>query len=362
LLLFIGGLVAVLVVLILFRKIFLPLLLGLLVAYLLDPAVTWFERHGRSRPFGVIVITLALILVVVGVLFFVIPALGDQMERLSERLPEYQKRIRQQVEPWFDRLEARYPAEIEDLQERTVQGLRDNLPDLAGQIGKGMRKVFTNVFDLLLLLLNLIFVPVFAFYLLVDFPKVKNGITEMVPIPYRTVVLARIREVDGAVSSFLRGQLTIAIILALINATGLLILDVPFGLGIGIIAGMANMIPYMALVVGLVPALTLCWAEHQSWMYLLGVIAVFGGAQLLEGTVLSPRILSRSVNLHPVWVLLAIIAGGSLFGFFGMLLAVPFAAAIQVFARHWVDIYRHSAVYRSSAAEDSLEDGPGKQA
>jgi predicted PurR-regulated permease PerM len=163
-------------------------------------------------------------------------------------------------------------------------------------------------------------------------------------------VVARVSEVDRAISSFVRGQLVIAIILAVINAIGLMILDVPFGLGIGLIAGLANMIPYMALVVGLIPALILAWAEHQEIVRLLGVVAVFGGAQALEGMVLSPRILGKSVNLHPVWVLLSIIAGGSFFGFVGMLVAVPVAASIQVFVGHWLELYRNSAVYKSAPA------------
>lgn len=355
LIVFSGALIAVLVISLVFRKIFQPLLVGLLAAYLLDPAVSWFERRGRSRITGVIVISLFLILALVVFFLFVVPAIGDQVERLAERLPEYQKRIRIQIEPWFDRLEARYPREIEEAQERVVESLRDNLPQVAGSLGRWTKTLFSNIFDFLLLLLNMIFVPVFAFYLLVDFPKVKNGISSLVPLPYREISLARVREVDQAVSSFLRGQLTIALILAAINATGLMILDVPLGLGIGLVAGLANMIPYMALIVGLAPALILAWVEHQNWLVLVGVVAVFSGAQLLEGTVLSPRILSKSVNLHPVWVLLAIIAGGSLFGFFGMLLAVPVAAAIQVFARHWIEIYKQSAIYRRP-----LDESPGR--
>ena len=356
LLIFVGGLIAVLVVLIVFRKVFLPLLLGLLIAYLLDPAVGWFERKGRSRLFGVIIITLLLAIAVTVVIFVVFPALGDQLERLAERMPEYQRLIRKQVEPWFQKLEARYPEQLAEIQDRAVQGLRDNLPDLAGRVGHWSRALFTNIFDFLLLLLNLIFVPVFAFYLLVDFPKVREGITSLVPLPYREMTLGWVREVDAAVASFLRGQLTIAMILAFINAVGLMILGVPFGLGIGLIAGLANMIPYMALVVGLLPGLILSWAEHQSLLRLAGVLIVFSGAQLLEGTVLSPRILSRSVNLHPVWVLLAIIAGGSLFGFFGMLIAVPVAAAVQVFARNWIGLYKASAVYSGVSAHPPVEE------
>jgi len=125
----------------------------------------------------------------------------------------------------------------------------------------------------------------------------------------------------------------------------LMILDVPLGLVLGIVAGLANMIPYMALVVGLAPALLLSWVEHQSLANLLGVVLVFSAAQMLEGMVLSPRILGASVNLHPVWVLLAIVIGGSALGIVGMLVAVPAAAAIQVFVRHWVEGYKRSRVY-----------------
>ena len=186
---------------------------------------------------------------------------------------------------------------------------------------------------------------------------IARALLALVPIAYQQVVVERVTEVDRAISSFVRGQLVIALILAAINAIGLMILDVPFGLGIGLIAGLANMIPYMALVVGLVPALALAWAEHQEVIRLLGVVAVFGGAQALEGMFLSPRILGRSVNLHPVWVLLSIIAGGSFFGFVGMLVAVPVAASIQVFARHWLEIYRNSAVYKGAPSIIAPPDG-----
>ncbi len=363
LIVFLGGLIALVALLIVFRKIFLPLLLGLLVAYLLDPTVDWFERRGRSRTFGVVVIVAVLVIAIVAVALFLIPTLGNQLERLADRLPEYQKRLRLQLEPVFSRLEARYPEEIEELQARAIESVRENFPKLAGSIGKAAKGVFGNLFGFVLALLNLVFVPVFAFYLLVDLPKLKTGLLGLVPVAYRGVVVARVREVDRAISSFVRGQLTIAIILAVINGLGLMLLDVPFGLGIGMIAGFANMIPYMALVVGLVPALALAWAEHQELVRLVGVVAVFGGAQALEGMVLSPRILGKSVNLHPVWVLLSIIAGGSFFGFVGMLAAVPVAASIQVFTRHWLETYRNSAIYRSEpqtapARDDPAENGP----
>lgn len=358
LLIFFGGLLALLVALILLRRIVFPLLLGFGIAYLLNPAVGWFERRGRSRTFGAIVLALIGLMLLAALVLLVIPEVANQADHLSQSLPEYGQRIQSRFEPWLNRLEARHPQEMAIVRERAKAFLSENLPRLAQSIARQLGQMFNSLLGLFLFLLNLVFVPVFAFYLLVDLPKIRRGMRELVPIPYREAVLERIHEVDQALSSFVRGQFTIAVILGLINAVGLTLLGVPLGFVIGIVAGLANMIPYMALVVGLLPALALCWVEHQSVALLVGVVAVFTGAQLLEGMVLSPRILGRSVQLHPVWVLLAVIVGGSLFGFFGMLLAVPFAAVIQVFVRSWVSSYRESSVYRGEAeAEPRSENG-----
>ncbi len=351
LLLFGGALVAVLVLLIAGSDIFLPLLIGFGIAYVLDPMVSWIERHGWHRIWAVVALTVALVLALTGFFLYLVPAMGQEFQNLAERLPQYTHRLGRQVQPLLEKARARYPVAFVELRDRAMETIRENLPKLAGSVGHWLSRIFVSVGALVLFLLNLIFVPVFAFYLLVDFPKVKRGMRELVPLPYRAVVLARVREVDEAVASFLRGQLTIALILAFINSVGLLFIGVPLGLVIGIVAGLANMIPYMSLVVGLLPAVLLCWAEYESWVRVLLVIAVFSASQLLEGTFLSPRILGRSVNLHPVWVLLAIIVGGSLFGILGMLIAVPAAAAIQVFLHHWLDSYRASKVYRGEASD-----------
>jgi predicted PurR-regulated permease PerM len=359
LLVFGGALVAVVVLLIVFSDIFLPLLLGFGLAYLLDPAATWLERRGWRRSLAVLVIALVLVLVITGFFLYLVPAMGEEIRRMGKLLPEYAERLRAQIEPLLHRVQARYPEQFVEARNRVIEAARENLPRLASSVGRWLSNVFDSVRGFILFLLNLIFVPVFAFYLLVDFPKVKRGMTDLVPVPYREVVVDRVREVDQAVASFLRGQLTIALILAFINSVGLVVIGVPLGLVIGIVAGFANMIPYMSLVVGLLPAVLLCWAEHGSWVRVILVVVVFTGGQLLEGTYLSPRILGRSVNLHPVWVLLAIIIGGSFFGIFGMLIAVPAAAAIQVFLRHWLESYRASRIYRGEDSPAPAQPPPG---
>lgn len=342
---FVGGLLTLAALLVFAHELLLPLLLGIAVAYLLDPAVTWFERRGRSRATGTIVICVAAVVALTAFFLALLPVLISQSRELVERLPEYEEKIRSEVLPFVEGLRQKYPEQLETVRLRVLETVRERGPQMLEAAIQRLGSAFSSLFGFLLFLLNLIFVPVFAFYLLIDFPKIKTAMASLIPIPYREVSLARLTEVNSAVASFLRGQLTIALILAAINGVGLTLIGVPLGLLIGIVAGLANLIPYMALVVGLAPALLLVWIEHQSLARLLAVLAVFGGAQLLEGTVLSPRILSQSVNLHPVWVLLAIIAGGHLFGLVGMLVAVPAAAAIQVFVRHWVVAYRSSAIY-----------------
>ncbi|MFB3816430.1 MAG: AI-2E family transporter [Candidatus Methylomirabilales bacterium] len=364
--LFVGALIALFALLVIFRDIFWPLLLALGLAYLLDPIVTWLERRRVPRSIGVLVTGLLFVLAVTLVLLFVVPAVGEQLQRLVERLPGYWDSLRQTAIPWLSRVEAEFPAPIKDLPDTIIRTLRENIPQVATQAGKIVTGLFGNLLDMVLLFLGLAFVLVFTFYVLRDFPAIKAAAFDLVPVPYREVTRARLEEVDDVVAGFVRGQLAIALIVALLNSTGLTLLQVPMGLLIGLGAGVGNLIPYMSIVIGLVPALILSWLEQGSLVRLLAILGLFIGVQMLEGAILSPRILGRSVNLHPVWVLLAVIAGGNLFGFFGMLLAVPVAGAIQVFARHWLAAYRTSSLYWGAPRGEGVilppESGPRQEA
>jgi predicted PurR-regulated permease PerM len=342
---FAAALAALAALLVFSGRVFLPLLLGLALAYLLDPPVSWLERRGWSRAVGTSVIAALFVAALVAFVLILAPILAAQARELVERLPGYEEQLASRVRPMLERLEARYPVQFDQVRHKAEEIVRERWPQLLESALGWLGGAFSSLLSFLLFLLDLVFVPVFAFYLLVDFPRLKAGVISLIPVPYRAVTIERLSEVDESVASFLRGQLTIALILAAINGIGLTLLGVPLGLLVGIVAGLANMIPYMALVVGLAPAMLLCWVEFQSLPRLLGVVAVFTGAQMLEGTVLSPRILSERVNLHPVWVLLAIIVGGRLFGVVGMLVAVPVTAAVQVFVRHWLAAYRRSGAY-----------------
>lgn len=343
---FVVALIAIAAVLFFARRTLLSLLLGLVLAYVLDPAVSWAARRLRgSRTAATALVFVVMVVALTGFVLIVVPVINAQLVEVRHRFPVYRAEIEARVVPILNQAREAYPLQYEALREKLQSVVQERWPEMIRSAFAWLTGVFSSVLGFLLFLLDLIFVPVFAFYLLVDFPKLKEGIRQLVPYAYREVTLARFGEVDEAVSSYLRGQLVIALILAAINGIGLTLIGVPMGLAIGILAGLANMVPYMALVVGLAPALLLSWIEHQSPGRLIAVALVFAGAQMLEGTVLSPKILSKSVDLHPVWVLLSIIIGGRLFGLVGMLVAVPAAAAIQVFVRHWIRTYKSSAVY-----------------
>jgi predicted PurR-regulated permease PerM len=352
LLAFAGALVAALAVLVVFRDIFWPLLLALAIAYLLDPLVTRLERRRVPRALGVLITSLLFLAALALLLVFVVPAIGSQLHRLGERLPDYWATLERSVRPWLFRLQTELPAGAEDLPRAAIRAVQQHIPQITSSFGKIAGAVFGNLLDLVLTILSLVFVLVFTFYLLRDLPRIKGRAFELVPVPYRAVTQARLAEVDDVVAGFVRGQLTIAAINAAVNSIGLTLLGVPLGLVIGLAAGLGNLVPYMSVVIGLIPALLLSWIEGGGWAQILGVLGLFAGMQAIEDIILRPRILGRNVNLHPVWVLLAIIAGGNLFGVFGMILAVPVAGTIQVFARHWIAAYRASPLYW----------GPGEEA
>jgi len=254
------------------------------------------------------------------------------------------------LRPWLARVTGQLPPQAQKLPQTLIRALQGEVPQLATSIGHFATNLFSNLMDVLLLLISLLFVLVFTFYLLRDFPRIRVATFDLVPIPYRPLVRERLREVSEVVSGFVRGQLTIAAINGTIYAIGLTLIGVPMGLVLGLAAGLGNLVPYMSVVVGLAPALLLSWVEQQSLTRLLMVLALFGAVVLHEDLVLRPRILGKSVKLHPVWILLAVIAGGELFGIFGMVIAVPVAGVVQVFLRHWLVAYRNSRLYRGFGA------------
>jgi len=337
-----------------------PFAIAFVLAYLLNPLVNWLERGfarllpriplvgprlpPRASAVGVLAVLLVVVLVVLVV--FVIPVVYHQVGETIAKVPSYLQVLRAKVEPAYQRLNLRYPEQTEEARERLTAALKANIPQILSPVTRMLGRAFSSVMGFVLAVLNLVIIPVFAFYLLYDMNRIREGMSDLVPLRYRPYVYSRMGEVDRLLSAFVRGQLMVALILGAFYSVGLTLCGVPMGLLVGFVIGLFNLVPFMSYILGLPLALILSWLDDQDPTRLLAVFFVFAVGQFLEGNFVTPRIVGGSLGLHAVVIMLAVLVGGTTFGFVGMVLAVPSTAALSVF---WADLkawYLGSTFYR----------------
>jgi predicted PurR-regulated permease PerM len=329
------------------------------IAYVLNPVANALERlyrrlFGRVHVFGarglaVGTLCIAVVLALVAVGVFVVPTVYQQVAETVVKLPGYAETFRARVEPTIQRFNLRYPAAYEELRRRVAETVRNHLPEIVAPLTHVVGTAFSSALALVLTVLNLIIVPVFAVYLLYDMNRITAGLAELVPHRFREYVYSRARAVDSLLSAFLRGQLTVCLLLGSFYAIALSACGVPMGGAVGLIVGFFNLIPYMSTALGLPLTLLLSWLDDQSWQALVAVTVVYFFGQIVEGNIVTPRIVGGRLGLHSIVVVLAVLVGGTLFGFVGMLIAVPTTAALSVF---WDDLrawYLGSSLYRGAA-------------
>jgi len=328
------------------------ILLGIsfVVAYLLDPSIDRLERLGLSRTLAISLLT-AVALVSMGVLFLVvIPQLQLQVRHVAGRVPHWGQWLYDHLTPLLEEIApplSQYFGVALDIDSlKTYAGhLWDwamaHLPGITQSILSIFQTMFTGLANFIVGVLNILLVPVMVFYLLRDFDLLRARFYALLPPYWRPIVADWLGEIDHALGGFLRGQFTIALVLATIYAVGLALIGVPLGALLGIISGLANLVPYMSIVAGLVPTLVLfLLSDAPSMGGVLGILLLYIGGQLLEGVYLSPRIMGRETGLHPVIVMVAILVGGTLFGLLGIIVAVPVTAVLQVALRRWHQAWR----------------------
>lgn len=339
-----GG-IAALVVLYLGRGILAPFFVSFLLAYFLEPLIVALVRRGVPRTVSIVVFLLLTLFLLVLVVLLLYPPLASQAERLIENLPLYLETMRQRLAPVIERLGVHNPEKIKEY----LQEILSRFGALPVQIlTRSTRIAFqalTSVVGFILFLVNLLIIPVVTFYLLKDWEKLMAAALALIPVNRREGVEGFLDKVNHALKAFLRGQALIALIEAALYSVGYTAVGVPLGLLLGVVTGLANLVPYLGLVIGLFPALLLTYIQFGSFSHLLGVLIVFGVVQGLETGVFYPKIMGGKVGLHPVAILLAVVVGGKLFGFLGILFAVPGAAVVSVILREILERYRHSLYY-----------------
>jgi len=331
-----------------------PFLVGILLAYLGDPLVDRLEARGLSRTWGVVAVFALFGLLLLLVLLFLVPMLGRQLVRLYELAPLMLDWLQQVALPWVQAKLGLASGfwHLEQLKAMFVDQL-DRTTNLVSQL---LSQATASGLALLGWLGNLLLVPVVSFYLLRDWDILVARLRALLPRRREGVVVGLAGECHEVLGAFLRGQLLVMLALAAIYALGLMLVGLDLGLLVGLLAGLASIVPYMGFVVGIGAALVAALFQFGGDLYpLIGVVAVFTVGQLIEGMLLTPLLVGDRIGLHPVAVIFAVLAGGQLFGFTGVLLALPVAAVIMVLLRHVHDLYKLSDLYGESSDGDSSD-------
>ncbi len=341
----------------LFSSVLLPFVAAAVIAYFLDPLATRLVQAGvrRSLAAGLLIIALAGVALLFVLLLY--PLVVAQFSILLSRLPGYVGLARGFTTDLIQQLQERLGSDFIN------EKLRDLVGGQAGAmidfVSTALRQVIGSGFAIFNVLTLLVVTPVVAFYLLRDWTEVVARIDSWLPHRYAGVLRAQAREVNRILSAWLRGQLMCCLALAVYYSLALTLVGLDLGLIVGLTAGFLSFIPYVGTITGFVSGTLLAFAQFPTWTGVVMVIGVFIIGQFLEGYVIYPRFLGDRVELHAVWVIFALFAGGAAFGFVGVLLAVPVAATIGVLCRFWLQRYLHSPLYLDPPARLDPETGAG---
>lgn len=330
----------------LLKAMLLPFIIGMLVAYFLNPLVDKLSQHNVPRWLSSLTVLGGFVLLAALILVLILPILQHQIGALITSIPEYLERLRTHYMPWVEDWLSRFePEDVEKLRNAAGQ----SVGNAAGWVGNLFKNIISTSFALLDIMALMIVTPVVAFYMLYDWPKITASIDSLFPQRYYEVIHAQLSEIDSTLSGFLRGQAIVCLILGCYYSLGLTLAGLKYGAVIGIVAGVLTFIPYVGTGFGWISSLFLGMAQFDNdWTRIAPIIGVFIVGHILETYVLTPRFVGHRVNLHPVWILFALLAGAHLMGFTGVLLAVPVAAVSGVLIRFGIRQYRSSAVYKDT--------------
>lgn len=344
-----GSLAVFVLLLFVFRDVLLPFVAALALAYLLDPLADRLERVGLSRLTATIVILVLFLLIFVLALVLLAPLLTQQLAGLVARLPsdaaKLQALILEQGGPWLERFGGT----------QLTEEAKNSLGNLVGQatswMGSLLQSLWTGGTAIIGVFSLLVLTPVIAFYLLVDWDRMCATVDGWLPLEHRETIRGLLHEMDVAIAGFLRGQALVCLLLGIFYAVGLSIIGVNFGALIGIISGFLSFIPYVGSLTGLVLSVGVATVQFwPDWTMPVITLAVFFAGQFLEGNIFQPKFVGDSIGVHPVWLMFALLAFGTLFGFVGLLLAVPLAAIIGVLCRFALRQYLASNIYHGGDA------------
>ncbi len=327
----------------LLSEILLPFVAGMALAYLFDPLIRKLQRLGLRREIGAAIIIVLIVLLFVLAILLIVPILGSQLAGFIDDLPGYVKKLQDLVadpkNAWLNKIVGeRLPEASKSLSGLMSQG--------AGWLAAFLASLWSGGKALVSVISLLVITPVVTFYLLVDWDRMVATVDNWLPRDHRDTVRMLARDIDRVIAGFMRGQALCCLILAVFYCVALIAIGLHFGLLIGIAAGVLSFVPYVGSIVGVLVGGGVALAQFwPDWTWPLVAVGIFVVGQMIEGNVLQPNLVGKTIGLHPVWLMFALLAFGYLFGFVGLLIAVPVAAAIGVLTRFAIAQYLASPLY-----------------
>ncbi|EIM01879.1 AI-2E family transporter [Rhodanobacter denitrificans] len=336
----------------LLAPVLMPFAVAAMLAYLGDPLADRLERLGLNRMWAATIVFVVIMVAVVGVLLLLIPLIARQVENLVSNLPRYGDWAQNTVWPW---LQARLHLDPHTFDsDRLLTAIKAHIGSIGGVATAVLGKVSRGGLGIAMWLTNLVLIPVVAFYLLRDWDRLVAKVDGMLPRSIQPTIAHLASESDKILGAFVRGQLLVMLALGVFYGAGLGLVGLSVGLLIGMVAGLLSFVPYLGFIIGFVAAIIAALVQYGDWTHVLLVCGVFAVGQLLEGYVLVPKLVGDKIGLHPVAVIFAVLAGGYLFGFLGVLLALPAASVIMVLLRYLIERYRMSELYNEAGPEDPV--------
>jgi predicted PurR-regulated permease PerM len=338
-----AGLLLALIALYLLRAVLLPFVAGLALAYFLDPLCDRLEKWGCGRALATTIVLIGFGVLVIAVLLLLIPLIQSQIIGLVASLPALVAGLVARVEPLLQLADEHLsPQEMADLK----AALGSQAGSVVQWVGGALGAMLSSGLALVNILSLIFITPVVTFYLLRDWDHLVARIDGCLPRQHADVIRAQARLIDQTLAGYARGQATVCLVLGVFYAAGLSVVGLDYGLVVGVLAGLLSFVPYVGTITGFVTSTGLAFAQFPDWLSIGLVFVIFLIGQALEGYVLTPRLVGDRIGLHPVWVIFALLAGGALFGFVGVLLGLPAAAVAGVLTRFGFGRYMGSTYYR----------------
>jgi len=325
------------------KGVLLPFVIGMAVAYFLDPVTTRLEKTGMGRAAATSVVLLSFVALFVLGVMLAFPVLQGQFVAFVEAVPAYVEKLRALSAPWIEKLQTQVLATPPEKIQQQAGGMAGAALSWASGALKKIWDGGVALFDIFSIIL---IAPVVSFYMLRDWPVMVDKVDSWLPRRHAETIRGLVRQMDAALSGFVRGQAMVCVVLGLIYAVALSFAGLNFGFFIGFAAGLLSFIPYVGTLVGFVTGMLVGWFQFDGDVQQLAIIAaIFGAGQLIEGNVLTPKLVGDKIGLHALWILFALMAGGALLGFTGVMIAVPVAAVVAVLIRFALAQYLQSGYY-----------------